>query len=226
MGRSRRRVLLIGAGALAVLLLVLLGVQLVRDSDAGPPGPSSGGVPVSDGGGAPSDSGGSGSDPGGGAGDDVPAQPTSAEAPPPGATEPVLKPPSTKEASFDDEVQAGAGLVVEVVSIEAVEAGRDIPGEAAGPAVKVVLSVENRGQHAVDTSGVSVNLTYDGDSRIPAPEVIDDASELLPASLPAGASAEGTFLFAAPLDSDGNVRIMVDVLASEPDVVFSGPRPR
>lgn len=156
---------------------------------------------------------------------DVPAQPTAVEPPKSGGTEPIAKPPSTKIAAFDESVGVSDDLVVTVVSVEAAEAGRDIPGERSGPAVKVVIAVENHGDQVVDTSGASVNLTYGDDDLIPAPQVLDDASSVLAPSLPPGGTAQGTYLFAVPLDSAGNVRIMVDVLASEPDVVFSGPRP-
>lgn len=222
---SRRRRVLLGAALLAVVLaVVLVGIFLIREPGEESSGASDGGTSAaaSDGGGAAETA---DDEPAEGDDDATPAQPTAVEAPEPGQTEPIEKPPTTAEVAFDESAGVTDDLVVEVVSVEAVEAGRDIPGETAGPAVKVVISIENRGADAVDTSGVSVNLSYGGDSQIPAPEVIDDASSVFPASIPAGGTGEGTFLFAVPLDSAGNVRIMIDVLAAEPDVVFSGPRP-
>jgi hypothetical protein len=72
---------------------------------------------------------------------------------------------------------------------------------------------------------VSVNLTYDGDDRTPAPAVSADDATVLPASIAPGASAEASFYFAVPVASDGDIRIMVDILAAESDVVFVGARP-
>lgn len=219
--RIGRRVVA-GAGALVVLLVVLFAFVMVPGEDGGLDDDGSS-TP------SPSDAGGSTTTPDEQEPGDVAAgpaaQPTAVEPPTPGATEPIEKPPSTAEANFEEAVTVAEDLVVELVSLEAVEAGRDIPGEVSGPAVKVVIVVENCGDEPVDTSGASLNLTYGGDSLIPAPEVLDDASSALTATIPPGGMGEGTYLFAVPLDSDGNVRIMVDVLASEPDVVFSGPSP-
>ncbi|APX33760.1 hypothetical protein BH708_14740 [Brachybacterium sp. P6-10-X1] len=130
-----------------------------------------------------------------------------------------------KELSFDETAPVADELVVEVVAVDSVTAGRDIPGEVRGPAVKVQIQVENVGDRPVDTSGASVNLTYGDDDRIPAPAVVDDTSAVLPFSLEPGDTAVATYTFSVPLDYAGNVRIMVDVLAEEPDVVFTGPRP-
>lgn len=146
-------------------------------------------------------------------------------APSPGETAPVEKPPTLEEMPFDETGTVAEALVVEVVSVEDVVAGRDIPGEIKGPAVKVVIRVRNEGPGAVDTSGASVNLTYGDDDRIPAVELTDAASSTLAPALPAGATEEAAYVFAVPLEDAGNVRIMVDILASEPDVVFAGPRP-
>lgn len=145
--------------------------------------------------------------------------------PAPGETAPIEKPPASTEVPFDEKETVAGKLLVEAVSVDGVTAGRDIPGEVSGPAVKVVIRVHNEGSEAVDTSGASVNLTYGDDDRIPAVELTDPASSTLPVSLAAGASADAVYIFAVPLEDAGNVRIMVDVLASEPDVVFAGPRP-
>lgn len=215
----------LGIFLVLIAAVVMALVLSQRDEPAG--GDADSTSASSDAGGSSSASDGKALDGGGAAGGatGVPPQPTSVEAPQPGKTEPVEKPPATSEAAFDEEVTVADSLHVEVVSVEAVEAGRDIPGEKAGPAVKVVISVQNSGDAPVDTAGVSVNLTYDGDNFTPAPEVLDDTSSVLAATIPPGGSGQGTYLFSVPLDSDGNVRIMVDVLASEPDVVFAGPRP-
>lgn len=220
--RSRIRMAVV-AGILLVLIVLAVGYLLL--SRGGPPRESVATATTS----SSSDAGGSPPAASDGEGEEgatgTPAQPTAVEPPEPGGTEPIAKPPSTEIAAFDESVGVSDDLVVTVVSVEAAEAGRDIPGERSGPAVKVVIAVENHGDQAVDTSGASVNLTYGDDDLVPAPQVLDDASSVLAPTVPPGGSAQGTYLFAVPLENAGNVRIMVDVLASEPDVVFSGPRP-
>jgi hypothetical protein len=152
-------------------------------------------------------------------------QPTEVETPTPGATAPVEKPDDATETPLDEVVELDQGASIKLVSVEAVTAGRDIPGESSGPAVKVILGVTNTGDKPLDTGGVSVNLTYDGDDRTPAPAVSADDATVLPASIAPGESAEASFYFAVPVASDGDIRIMVDILAAESDVVFVGARP-
>lgn len=217
---------------LVVVAIIVIGAVtwiLVRNaSDIGSAGSPPSGSSSDDGGaagdgGAPTES---------GAPTDGQAAPTPTSspgadevAPTPGETAPIEKPPSTEEVPFDEQATVAEDLIVEAVSVEGVTAGRDIPGEVSGPAVKVVIRVQNDGSETVDTSGASVNLTYGDDDRTPAVELSDPTSSMLPSSLPAGDAAEAVYIFAVPLEDAGNVRIMVDVLASEPDVVFEGPRP-
>lgn len=145
--------------------------------------------------------------------------------PTPGGTEPVDKPSPLREVPFAEVETVDDSILVEVVSVEAVTAGRDIPGETSGPAVRVVIRVSNNGPEPVNTSGASVNMTYGDDDRIPAVELTDPESSVLPASVSPGETADASYVFSVPLEDAGNVRIMVDVLASEPDAVFFGPRP-
>jgi len=155
----------------------------------------------------------------------TPTQPTTAAPPEPGATDPIDKPESTETAPFDKAVHVKQGPTVQITDVEAVTSGRDVPGEQSGPAVMVVVRVQNDGEEAIDTGGVSVNLTYGGDDRLAATQITDDDSSVLPTSIAPGDEAEATYVFAVPLASDGDIRIIVDILASEPDVVFVGPRP-
>lgn len=217
------------AGALAllaVLVLVWAAVRGVgRDGSEAVTGAGGGSSQASDGG--------SGAEPTGtstatvpSSSAPLPAQPTVVEPPSPGATGTVTKPPTTEDSGFDDTVVVDPALEVSVVSVEAVTAGQDIPGEKSGPAVEVVVEVVNRGDDEIDLSGASVSLTYDGDSRVPAPEVIGDSTQLLPAALGAGRSAQAVSTYSVPLATNGEIRIIVDILAARPDVVFVGPRPQ
>ncbi|WEK61993.1 MAG: hypothetical protein P0Y60_04325 [Candidatus Microbacterium colombiense] len=160
-----------------------------------------------------------------GATDTPTPQPTEVETPTPGATAPVEKPEDGADVPFGESAELEQGSSISLVSVEGVTAGRDIPGESSGPAVKVVIRVTNNGDAAIDTAGASVNLTYDGDDRTPAAAVSADDATVLPASIAPGASADGVFYFAVPVASDGDIRIMVDILAAESDVVFVGARP-
>lgn len=152
-------------------------------------------------------------------------QPTEVTPPEPGATETITKPAEELTGNLADEVQMESGVEVEIVSLEAVTAGREIPGETSGPAVEVTLRATNVGDEPLDTGGTSVNLEYGGEDRTPAPSVSDPDESGFPPTIDPGKSADGNYLFAVPIAIDGDIRIIVDVLASEPNVVFSGARP-
>ena len=148
------------------------------------------------------------------------------EAPSPRPTEDVVKPDAEAPVPFDESVTTASDLKVTVDKVEGVTAGSNVPGEIAGPALKVTVTVHNAGATAVDTAGANLTLTYGGDAATPAPPVSDESAVLWPTSLAPNSSATGVFLFSVPAGSEGDVRVIVDLLASEPDVVFAGPSPQ
>lgn len=152
-------------------------------------------------------------------------QPTEFTAPTPGATDSVSKPDEPVEVALDEPAEPVEDVVVDVTSIEAVTAGRELPGESSGPAVAVSVRISNNGATPLDTGGSNVNLTYGGDERVPAVAVTDDDATVWPTTIAPGATATATFFFAVPDAPEGDIRVIVDLLATTPDVVFVGPRP-
>lgn len=152
-------------------------------------------------------------------------QATEFETPSPGATDGVAKPDEGEEVPLDEPAPAVEGVVAEVTAIESVTAGNDIPGEPSGPAVQVTVRLTNGSDEAVDTAGANVTMTYGGDERLPAAGVSGEGATVWPASIPAGGQADAVFQFAVPSSPEGDVRVIVDILAAAPNVVFVGPRP-
>jgi len=152
-------------------------------------------------------------------------QPTEFETPAPGETDTVAKPDDADEVPLDEAAPAVAGVVAEVTAIEAITAGNDIPGEPSGPAIQVTVRLTNGSDESVDTAGANVTMTYGGDDRLPAAGLAGDGTSVWPESIAAGGSADAVFQFAVPSSPDGDVRVIVDILAAAPNVVFVGPRP-
>ncbi|TDN90831.1 hypothetical protein [Microbacterium sp. BK668] len=152
-------------------------------------------------------------------------QPTEFPAPAPGATDPVSKPESGTEVPLDQPATAAGDVVVEVTSLEPRSIERSAPGEPSGPALAVTVRISNNGADALDTSGANVSLEYGGDDRIPAVAVSGGDSTLWPSSVAAGATSSAVFVFSKPEGASGDIRVIVDLLATEPDVVFVGPEP-
>ncbi|MFT4258391.1 hypothetical protein [Microbacterium sp.] len=152
-------------------------------------------------------------------------QPTEFATPSPGATDEVEKPADGEEVPLDQPAPAVQGVVAEVVGLEATTAGGDVPGEPAGPAIKVTVRLTNGSASAVDTAGSNVTLTYGGDDRLPAAGLAVDGTSTWPDSIPTGGHADAIFQFAVPSVPEGDIRVMVDLLASAPNIVFVGSRP-
>ncbi|MFE6995691.1 hypothetical protein ACFVAE_07010 [Microbacterium sp. NPDC057659] len=159
------------------------------------------------------------------AGTPAPATPSVFPTPTAGATTPVEKTAAPIEVSPTETAQPKPGAFVTLASIEAVTAGRDIPGEKSGPAVKVAVQLVNDSDKPIDTGNSGVTLTYGGDDRTPAVVLTDDKAVNWPAQIKPGAKATAVYFFAVPLAVTGDVRVTVDLLPSGPDVVFVGPRP-
>lgn len=155
----------------------------------------------------------------------VPPQVTELPTPEPGETERVEKTEAPVEVEMTERAEPIENTFVELVSIDPITAGKGIPGEPSGPALKVEVRIVNESSEPVGTAGASINLTYDDDDRTPAVSLMDDASVNWPAEIPAGSDATAVVVFAVPLAVEGNVRVIVDLLAMGPDVVFEGPRP-
>lgn len=152
-------------------------------------------------------------------------QPTVFETPAAGATAEVTKPPSDAEVPLDQPAPPMGGAVVQVVGVTAGTFSGQVPGEPSGDAITVSVRIVNNGSAPVDTGSVGVNLSYGGDDRTPGIAVTDKNARVFPASVAPGAEATADFTFVAPLAAEGDVRVTVDLLASEPDIVFVGPRP-
>ncbi|RPF22762.1 hypothetical protein [Myceligenerans xiligouense] len=101
-------------------------------------------------------------------------------------------------------------LSVKLGAIERTEAEPSMPGEIAGPAIRVEVAVSNAGgtYHAL---GASVVNLYYGPDRIPASSLSGSGQEDLPDSVPGGQTVTGTYEFTVPDDRSGRVLVEIDV---------------
>lgn len=152
-------------------------------------------------------------------------QPTTFATPAAGETAATEKPAPDEPVPFTEPVTTPSDLTVTVDAVTAVTAGTNLPGEISGPAIRVDVTVRNGGADSANLAGSNVTTTYGGDEMIPAISVGDPAAETWPATLAANSAATGVFFFSVPTENAGEVRVIVDLLAAEPDVVFVGSRP-
>ena len=145
------------------------------------------------------------------------APPNSQVSVPVGTVE-VLEPiPSNETGDF------GTGLLVEVLSIDAVEATATAPGEIAGPAVSVELRLINDTDTDLDLQRVQVEVTYAPERNPGNP--LSDGTERFEGVLESGGEATGTYVFGVPADQREVIQISVFYDVTAPIVVFEGPGP-
>ncbi len=135
-----------------------------------------------------------------------------------GPTAPVSVP--TLTAALSEPVDFDTGVTVSLVGVEAVDVTAQTPGENAGPAIRVTVSVENRSDGPIDLSSAVVTLSADGGAYgvgttagDPRPFQGDIAPE---------ATAEGIYVFMLDPAQDRQVDITVNYAAGEPVAVFTG----
>lgn len=124
--------------------------------------------------------------------------------------------------------QSGApapGVTLALTSLTAIDGTADEPGEVAGPALEIVVSVTNNTGAAISLQSVVVNADY-GTDRKPAGELNEQGKLPLSGNVAPGATAEGTYVFTVPTDQRDLVRISVFTSVDSPTVVFEGAAPR
>lgn len=114
------------------------------------------------------------------------------------------------------------GAEVSVTSLDAVDGGGDAPGDLAGPAVAVTVSVTNTSVETLDLSEVVVDLQ--GADHAPFPPLAS-GSEALPTEVAAGGTVRGTWVFSVPEDARTGARVLVDLGATTDTAVLQGDLP-
>ena len=137
-----------------------------------------------------------------------------------GSTEPV-RPARTKDpVPLDDEQDFGTGLTVRLGKITAVKGEARVPGEIAGPALKIEVVASNESKKPISLDSVVVFVSY-GAERTPAAELSEGARRLA-GNVGAGDSARGTYIFTVPKDERDLVRVEVSHSGDEPTLAFEG----
>jgi len=221
--RGRRRRLVVAASTVVVAVAVALAVVLTGDGDGdGDPAPSATATAPSATATAPPPSSES-TAPSSGS-----AAPSSGSADPADPADPGASPVAADELPTAlPAVALTESVVVEevrgsLVSVEAIDAQATGRGNVAGPALRVTVRIQNDTGSALSLDEVSVNLAY-GPAGTPASPIEDSSQRAFPGTLPAGESADGTYVFSVPVDQRGDVTIQVGYRAGAPIAVFSGP---
>jgi hypothetical protein len=123
---------------------------------------------------------------------------------------------------IDEPAPAGNGIVARVTKVEAIESTASGPGQIAGPAVRITLSIDNGSNQSLALDGVVVNM-YLGAERSPALPLDDPTQMPFAGTVEPSASAAGVYVFSVPEDSRDSVVIELGYQPGAPLLLFTGP---
>ncbi|QNA91717.1 MULTISPECIES: DUF4352 domain-containing protein [unclassified Microbacterium] len=137
------------------------------------------------------------------------------------AAGPTEAPTLTEESgALDAPVSLSTDMVVKVDKISTTTIKPETPGEYAGSAVVVTVSVTNDSKKAQSIDSAVVNLTTDdGDVGV---ATTAGPNEPLSGEVAAGAEATGTYVFMLDPIKGRSVKISVNYAAGEPVATFAG----
>ena len=123
--------------------------------------------------------------------------------------------PLTATADF------GTGLTLRMDRIESVFGEARGPGQIAGPALRLTLTMTNRSDSAVSLEGAVVDLTV-GRDRTPTALLTGPGVKEFQGEVAAGDSVTAAYVFAVPEDARDRLRVAVSYVADAPVVVLRG----
>lgn len=140
-----------------------------------------------------------------------------------GSLEPVRTGPAEVRdpVGLDDRTRFGIGLTARVVDVEAVRGRARGPGEIAGPALRVTVRARNVSSSRIPLDNTLVDMSY-GSRRTPGVMLTGPGAKPFPASIAAGESATGRYVFNIPPRHRDRVRVSLTYSAEVPTAVFAG----
>ena len=125
----------------------------------------------------------------------------------------------TKEVGLDEKADVGAGVTAWIEKVRSISVTAKTPGEIAGPAVAVELSVHNGGDEPIDLSSAMVSLTS-GDDLLGQPTTSDPYAPFS-GSLDADETASATYVFLLPEESRSDISVSIQYVAGAPTALFA-----
>ena len=115
----------------------------------------------------------------------------------------------------------GTGVVARITAVRAVQGHPKGPGQLAGPAVAVYITLTNGTDKPAALQPV-INLSY-GPAHSPASPISGAPAQPFPHSLPAHGSVRGVYVYTVPAAQRRHVVVEVSYTARAPIVRFAGP---
>lgn len=125
----------------------------------------------------------------------------------------------TAAATIAEPVALTTGMVIDIISVDAIEVTAETPGEISGPAVRVTVSAQNASTEpqSVDSAVVSVVAENGFGIGTTAGDPSPLAGEVAP-----GDTVTGVYVFMLDPAADREITVSVNYAAGEPVAVFTG----
>lgn len=127
----------------------------------------------------------------------------------------------TMDARLDRTGNLGNGVAVKVTKIESVSGVAQGPGEIAGPSLRVTVSVSNRSSRPISMGLALLNLYY-GPEKTPASELSGPAAAPLSGKIAPRSSESGKYVFNVPRNDRDRIFVEFSYTTHAPTVVFKG----
>ena len=130
--------------------------------------------------------------------------------------------PSSKPVQLDKPASSSPGIKVRLTSIRRITVTEGLPGEVAGPALAITVSVDNQSNKTVGLGDAVVNLT--DSSGAPANPIVSPPARPLPTAVRSGQVVNGVCAFTVATSRQKTVTVTVSLAPDQPVLVFKGKR--
>lgn len=131
-----------------------------------------------------------------------------------------VPPGPTEEADLGETAELDGGVNVTISEVEALDVKANTPGEIAGPAVALTLTIENASDEAIDLSTAMVSVT--GAKGTYGQATTSDPYSPFKGTLSPGDEASGVYVFRLPADERSSLEATVEYVAGAPIALFAG----
>jgi hypothetical protein len=131
-----------------------------------------------------------------------------------------VPPGPTQEAELGETAELDGGVNVTISDVESLDVEANTPGEIAGPAVALTLTVENTSDDAIDLSTAMVSVT--GAKGSYGQATTSEPYSPFQGSVAPGDEATGVYVFRLPADERSALEATVEYVAGAPIALFAG----
>ena len=114
----------------------------------------------------------------------------------------------------------GGSVTGKLAKVESITATAKLPGEVAGPAVRITVEIDNGSASTIDLRLTTVNVTTSG--GVPGVPITGNGTNVFTGSLAPGKSAQGIYVLSVPTANRNPITVSVSYSTSANVLLFVG----